>query len=170
MTVTARVLTLLGLLIAAWVVMTVTHELGHLIGGWLGGASLQQFYLAPWRVPYSVHHPDPHPLVSLWMGPLVGVLAPFVAALILRRSWAFFIADFCLLANGTYLAIAWIAGSPQLDTQRLLAAGASPVLVAMYCVATIAFGYVRFRRDCIFYLTLPSKASDSPDSPPRQQD
>lgn len=144
--------------------MVTTHELGHLVGGWLGGASLKQFDLAPWRLPYTVHQPDPHPLLTLWMGPLFGSLAPIAAALLIRKSWAWFIADFCLLANGTYLAVAWVSGGPQLDTQRLLAAGTSPVLIALYCITSMTLGYVRFRNDCISCLTLPRQITDASES------
>jgi hypothetical protein len=139
---------LLGLLTISWVVMTSTHELGHVIGGWASGATLIRLELAPWRLPYSVHQPDPYPLVTLWSGPLLGVILPLLAAGVLRYRWAWFIADFCLLAGGTYLALAWFTADRQLDTARLLAAGAHPVSIASFCLLTIGFGYPRFRRDC----------------------
>ena len=47
------------LLVAAWCVMLLTHELGHVVAGWAGGATLVDADLAPWRLPYSVHQPDP---------------------------------------------------------------------------------------------------------------
>ena len=139
---------LIGLLVASWVVMITTHETGHLLGGWLSGATLIDFDLAPWRLPYSLHQPDPHPLVTLWAGPLVGTVFPFLVACVMQRQWAWFIADFCLLANGSYLAAAWISADPQLDTPRLLAAGSQPFVIAIFCLFTIAVGYYRFRRDC----------------------
>ena len=42
---------LVGLLVASWVVMTTTHEAGHLLGGWLCGATLIDFQLLPLRLP-----------------------------------------------------------------------------------------------------------------------
>ena len=129
--------------------MTFTHEAGHIVGGWCCGATLTDFDVAPWKLPYSLHSPDPHPLVTLWAGPVLGVCVPVVAALLFRNRWLSFIADFCVLANGCYLALAWLAGDRFLDTPRLLEAGASPVWIAIYCLLCVGFGYVRFRIDCI---------------------
>jgi hypothetical protein len=143
--------------------MVLTHELGHLLGGWLGGATLQQFDLAPWRLPYSIHQPDPHPLLTLWMGPLFGAFFPLVLSVLIRRPWADFIADFSVLANGTYLAIAWISDSPQLDTQRLFAVGASRISVAAYCFVTIFIGYYRFRKDCVALFYARGEKTQEPD-------
>lgn len=136
------------LILVAWVVMTFTHEIGHVVGGWVGGAKLTDLDLAPWRMPYSLHSPDPHPLLTLWSGPLLGVLIPLSIAPLIRHRWAWFVADFCLLANGAYLALAWIAGDRFLDTPRLLQAGSHPITIALYCLITIGFGYTRFRNDC----------------------
>ena len=133
--------------------MTITHELGHIIGGACCGAMLTDFDLAPWRLPYSLHSPDPHPLVTLWAGPLPGIAVPVLAAILIGRHWAWFIADFCLIANGCYLALAWLSGDRFLDTPRLLSAGAHPATITLYCVSTIGLGYVRFRSDCIRLLT-----------------
>lgn len=133
--------------------MTFTHETGHIIGGMLGGATLTDFDLAPWRMPFSLHAPDPHPLLTLWSGPVFGVAVPLAIAATLRLRWAWFIADFCLLANGVYLAAAWIAGDRFLDTPRLLEAGAHPASIVLYCGATIGLGYLWFRSDCVKILT-----------------
>ncbi len=139
--------------------MTFTHECGHIIGGMTGGATLTDFDLAPWRMPYSLHSPDPHPLVTLWAGPLLGIAVPMGLATLVRQRWAWFIADFCLIANGGYLALAWLSGDRFLDTSRLLDAGASPAAIMLYCVLTIGLGYPWFRSDCIHYLTPPPKIS-----------
>lgn len=143
---TARCTALLGL---AWVVMTITHECGHLVGGALGGAVLTDLDVAPWRMPFSLHAPDPHPLLTLWAGPLGGVLAPLVVAFLVRHHAVWFVADFCLLANGVYLALGWFTGDRLLDTARLLAAGAHPLGIGLFCIVTIAIGYPRFRADCV---------------------
>ena len=149
-----RIVRLSVLLIIAWVVMTTTHELGHVIGGWIGGATLTKLNLAPWSLPYSLHHPDPHPLVTLWSGPVIGVLIPMMVAGLVRSQATWLIADFCLLANGVYLSLAWISGERFLDTSRLLDAGAHPLSITVFCAITISFGYVRFRQDCIDILTV----------------
>ena len=119
-----------------------------MVGGWIGGATLTDFEIAPWRLPYSLHNPDPYPLLTLWAGPILGVLIPGLIAFLFRHQWLVFIADFCMLANGVYLALAWIVDDRFLDTPRLLQSGASPVTIAVYCALSIGVGYVRFRRDC----------------------
>ncbi|MEZ6087515.1 MAG: hypothetical protein R3C05_05705 [Pirellulaceae bacterium] len=144
-----RLLRFVALLMLAWWVMTLSHEVGHLIGGWLGGAKLVRVELRPWHLPYSLFQPDPHPLLTLWAGPLFGVAFPVTMALIVKARWLWFVASFCSVANGSYLATAWISGDAHLDTSRLLQAGAWPAGIAVYCCLTIGWGYLRFRRACI---------------------
>lgn len=141
------------LLLLSWCVMTVTHEAGHVVGGWLCGGTLREAHLWPWQLPYSVFDPDPRPLVTLWCGPLLGVLVPLAVAGLVRRGWAWFVAYFCVLANGSYLATAWVTGDRFLDTPKLLDHGTHPATVAAYCVVTIGGGYVGFRRQCVRVLT-----------------
>jgi hypothetical protein len=142
-----RLLKLLVLLVASWCVMTTTHEAGHLVGGWLGGGTLRDADLAPWRLPYSIFDPDPRPLLTLWCGPLLGAAVPLIVAWLVSRPWMWFIAHFCVLANGVYLAAAWGSGDRYLDTPQLLEHGAHPATIAVYCAITIGFGYLRLRRD-----------------------
>ena len=152
-----RTLRFVLLLMAAWCVMAFTHETGHIVGGWLCGGTLKEAELLPWRLPYSIFNPDPRPLITLWSGPLLGVMIPVAVALLIRRNWMWFIADFCLLANGAYLATGWISSDRFLDTPRLLEHGAHPAIIALYCLPTIGFGYLRFRRDCVRALTAPEE-------------
>ncbi|MEL6107801.1 MAG: hypothetical protein AAFU85_17385 [Planctomycetota bacterium] len=142
-----------GLLVVSWVAMTTTHEVGHLLGGWIGGATLKDFDLMPWRLPHSLHQPDPHPLLTLWAGPIFGIAAPIAIAFVCRWQPATFVADFCLLANGLYLALAWMTGDRFLDTARLLDAGTPPWLLATFCGVTICAGYIRFRTNCTTVLS-----------------
>jgi hypothetical protein len=150
-----RVTRFVLLLVASWVVMTFTHEMGHIIGGKCCGGSLQSADLWPWHLPYSIFDPDPFPLVTLWAGLIIGVLAPVAVALVIQRDWMWFIANFCVLANGAYIATAWFAGDRYLDTPKLLEHGASPIAIGVYCSLTIGFGYVGFRRSCVSALSAP---------------
>ena len=152
-----RVVVLVALLAASWCVMTLVHESGHVLCGWIGGGQLQEADLAPWGLPYSRFEPDPHPLLTLWGGPVIGAVLPLVAAAIAKQRWLWFIAYFCLVANGGYLATAWISGERFLDTPRLLHHGAHPATIAAFCVATIAAGYYGFRKECIRLLSAEQK-------------
>jgi hypothetical protein len=128
--------------------MTFTHELGHIVGGYCSGGTLATADLLPWHLPYSIFDPDPKPLVTLWCGPLLGVIIPLGLAWTIRREGMWFVAHFCVLANGTYLATAWISGERHLDTPKLLEQGAHPAAIGLYCLLTIGFGYWGFRRSC----------------------
>ena len=150
-----RVLRFAALLAASWFAMTLTHEAGHIVGGWCGGATLTDADLLPWHLPYSLFDPDPRPLVTLWCGPNLGAAVPQVLALLVRRPSARFIAHFCVRANGAYLAAGWVSGDRYLDTPKLLDHGAPPAAVAAYCVLTIGFGYAGFRRACGAVLSPP---------------
>ena len=156
-----RIVRLLILLSCSWVVMTFTHETGHLMGGWCCGATLQAVELWPWRLPYSIFEPDPLPLVTLWSGPLLGVLVPVGLAIYIRRDWMWFVAHFCTLANGLYLATAYFSDDRFLDTQRLLAQGASPFSIGLYATVTIGMGYVGFRREVVRVVGFRDRANDS---------
>ncbi len=134
------------LLVISWCVMTMSHELGHIVAGRLGGGRLVQFDIAPWRLPYSFFDPDPRPLVTLWSGPILGSIGPLLLAVLVRRSSAWFVACFCMLANGLYLAVAPLTSDSYLDTTKLLEHGASPIAIAAFCVATIVPGYLGIRR------------------------
>ncbi len=146
--------------------MTLTHESGHILGGWLCGATLHSADLLPWHLPYSIFDPDPQPLITLWGGPILGVLIPLATALIIRQDWSWFIAHFCILANGVYLATSWFLGDRYLDTPKLLDHGARPATIVIYCILTIGFGYVGFRRECIRLLASPTRIPGIPNSDP----
>ena len=141
--------------------MTLCHELGHLICGWACGGALQAAELRPWHMPYSIFEPDPYPLVTLWGGPCLGVVIPLCCAGLVRREWMWFIAYFCVLANGTYLATGWLSGDRYLDTQRLLAQNAHPLALVAYCLLTIGIGYIGFRQCCMRGLT-PAARNERP--------
>lgn len=158
----SRWFTIAALLLASWCAMTFTHEAGHIAGGWLGGGTLIHAELRPWHLPHSLFEPDPHPLLTVWSGPVLGVIVPVLIAWIVRHRVTWFLADFCVLANGAYLATGWIAGDRYLDTQRLFDAGAWKMSVVLYCAVTIGTGYGRFRRDCIDVL---ASRPDKPEAP-----
>lgn len=146
--------------------MTFTHEVGHVIGGTCCGGTLQSADLLPWHLPYSIFDPDPYPLVTLWAGPLLGIVVPVAIAILIRRDWMWFIANFCVLANGTYIAAGWIQGDRYLDTTKLIERGSSPIAVAAYCSITMCYGDLAFRRSCLQVLVEPTTSKSSLTSSP----
>jgi len=143
--------------------MTFVHELGHIICGCACGGTLTDADLLPWHLPYSFFEPDPLPLVTLWGGPILGVMIPVTIAFIMRTNWMWFIANFCMLANGSYIATAWVSGDRYLDTTKLIEHGAQPISIAIYCLLTIGLGYVGFRRQCVLILA-PARVGNTTNS------
>ncbi len=141
-----RILPVMGLLLLSWIVMTTSHELGHLVCGYACGGSLIDYDLVPWRLPYSHFSPDPYPRITLWGGLILGIFFPVIIAVLLRRDWCWFIAYFCVLSNGLYIAAGWISGESELDTNKLFKNGESWETILIYCTMTLAIGYFGFRR------------------------
>ena len=141
-----KLLLLAVLLLLSWCVMTLTHEAGHIVGGWCAGGTLKSAELRPWKLPYSTFHPDPAPLFTLWCGPVLGALVPWLIARSIGDDRVWFVAWFCVLANGLYLATSWVTGDQYLDTPQMLKHGAWPLSIAAYCLTTILFGYHGLRR------------------------
>ena len=89
--------------------MQIVHELGHVLGAWATGGDVVHVELKPWSISRTDVSPNPRPLVEIWAGPVMGVLAPlaaWLAARAARRSWDYllrFFAGFCLVANGAYI-------------------------------------------------------------------
>ena len=81
------------------------------------------------------------------------LVRPVTFALAIRKDWMWFIANFCMLANGAYIATAWVFGDRYLDTPKLLEHGARPISIAIYSILTIGFGYIGFRRQCVRVLS-----------------
>ena len=79
-----RILYFVALLIGSCCAMAFTHEMGHIVGGWCCGGALKNADLLPWHLPYSIFDPDPKPLVTLWCGPVLGVVVPVAIALLVR--------------------------------------------------------------------------------------
>lgn len=149
-------LRLLGLLALSWFVMTQVHEWGHIVAGICSGGKLVSYDLIPWHLPYSFFEPNPHPLFTLWCGPILGVVLPLLAACLIRHPYAWFVSHFCCAANGSYLALAWISGDRLLDTPKLLEHGASPWSIIGYCLITLSLGYLGLRNSVRLVLTSKS--------------
>ena len=136
-----------------WVTMTVTHELGHVICGLLGGARLVDLQLQPWHLPHSLFAGDAHPLATLWSGFLVGSGVPLLVARAIRRPGCWFVAWFCVLANGVYLLLGLFSGDGELDSTKMIRAGSHPSLLLVAGSAMSIVGYLKFRQTSINLLS-----------------
>jgi hypothetical protein len=144
----------LGLwLLWAWVVMTVTHELGHVVAGVVGGARLTELEVRPWHLPHSILVNDHYPLLTLWAGPVLGCAIPLMVASITGRPACKFVAWFCLVANATYLLLGYFSGDAHLDSTKMLRAGARPLELLGATLVALPIGYVKFRKACVELIT-----------------
>jgi Peptidase M50B-like len=97
-------------LVASWLGMQDVHELGHVLGAWLSGGRVARVVLHPLTISRTDLADNPSPLVVVWAGPVLGVLLPvaaWVLVALLRPASAYllrFFTGFCLIANGAYLA------------------------------------------------------------------
>ena len=128
--------------VTAWFGMQAVHELGHVIGAWATRADVQNVNLHPLEFSRTDLGANPHPLLVVWAGPLLGVLLPLAlwgTAAALRLKHAFllrFFAGFCLLANGAYIGVGSLARVG--DCREMLLHG-SPIWV-LWIFGLAAFG------------------------------
>lgn len=98
-------------LAACWYGMMIVHELGHVIGAWLTGGVVERVELHPLRISRTDLSFNPHPLVVIWSGPILGCAIPLLLWLAMRKfvpAYGFlirFFAGFCCIANGAYLSV-----------------------------------------------------------------
>ena len=94
----------------SWLAMQAVHELGHVLGARLSGAEVRRVALHPCIISRTDLGHNPHPLLVVWSGPIVGSVLPLLALLAVKscRSpgvYLFrFFSGFCLMANGLYIA------------------------------------------------------------------
>ncbi len=146
------------MLLWAWLVMTVSHELGHVIGGTASGAVLSALEIRPWQLPYTLFASDPNPQVTLWAGPIIGGAVPLLLAVCTGKSMIWFIAWFCVLANAVYLLVGYFSGDAQLDSTKILAAGTPTIVLLLFVTMTGPVSYVAFRQQCIRVMSNPQSA------------
>jgi hypothetical protein len=134
----------LGLL--SWGLMQAVHELGHVVGAWTTGGTVERVVLHPLTISRTDVHDDPQPLVTVWCGPILGALLPLVGWLLSFRCplpWEHalrFFAGFCLIANGAYLAYGSFDGIG--DAGELLKQGSSRWTLWLFGGITIPAGLV----------------------------
>ena len=90
--------------------MMVVHELGHVLGAWLTGGTIQKVVLHPLAISRTDVSPNPSPAIVVWLGPIIGCFLPLLVmpfarggSTIWRNSYQFFV-GFCFVANGAYIA------------------------------------------------------------------
>jgi len=130
--------------------MQAVHEFGHVLGAWMTGGEVQRVVLHPLTISRTDLNPNPNPLFVVWAGPIGGGVIPlivwlFAAALRLPRAFVLrFFAGFCLIANGTYLAIGSFEGIG--DCGVMLRHGSARWQLWLFGAFTIPAGFALWHR------------------------
>jgi hypothetical protein len=128
----------------SWLAMQVVHEFGHVVAAAASGGRVAEVVLHPAAISHTRLAANPHPLLVVWMGPLVGTVLPLAATVLARAyllpGWYIvqFFAGFCLIANGAYLAFGSLGGVG--DAGDLLRYGTPTWLLWLFGVITIPIG------------------------------
>lgn len=94
-----------------WLLMMAVHELGHVVGLAITGGMVERVVLHPLTISRTDAAVNPHPLVVVWAGPVIGILLPLAVSMIAsvsRFRWAYlvrFFSGFCLIVNGRYIGV-----------------------------------------------------------------
>ncbi|MEX2174157.1 MAG: M50 family metallopeptidase [Pirellulaceae bacterium] len=139
-----RILLITSAGLLAWLGMQAVHELGHVLGAWATGGTVERVVLHPLAISRTDLGHNPQPLVVAWAGPVVGILLPlgmWICLALARAPLAWlarFFAGFCCLANGLYIG----AGSLQKvgDAGDLLRHGSPIALLWLFGLAVAPAG------------------------------
>jgi hypothetical protein len=103
-------------LVLSWLGMQIVHELGHVLGAWAGGETVNKVVLHPLMISRTDASHERHPLLVVWGGPILGSLLPLIVLVItklIRSGVSYlcqFFAGFCLVANGAYVSVGSFGG------------------------------------------------------------
>jgi hypothetical protein len=137
-------------LVASWLGMQAVHELGHIIGAWATGGEFANVVLHPMAISRTDLSSNPSPAITVWMGPVLGVLFPLVVwrlSAALRMPGAFvlrFFAGFSLIANGVYIAIGSFSRVGDCDV--MLRNGSAPWQLWLFGLVTVPLGFGLWHR------------------------
>ncbi len=155
---------------ASWLLMLVVHEAGHVLHGWLSGATLDAVHLPLFGFSRTDFADNSHPLFVAWGGPCWGCILPLAIFLVARCGvlWCgrlgcrsrrdacttspsgtgtkrhlyllAWFAGFCLLANGSYLLGGAILSGGADDGGVILQNGGERWQLLAFGVAAVAAG------------------------------
>ena len=129
----------------SWLAMQCVHELGHVAGAWITGATIERVFLHPLSFSRTDLSSNPHPSFVSWAGAVIGATIPLLAFLLahaLRIPGVYlfrFFAAFCLVTNGLYLAVGSINGVG--DSGDLLNCGSQRWHLIAFGIVTVPLGF-----------------------------
>lgn len=130
--------------------MMAVHELGHVVGAMTTGGSVERVVLYPLDISRTDVSPNPHPMVVVWAGPVIGCLVPLgLLAMTGRQNIVWrkviqFFAGYCLIANGAYISIGAIDRVG--DCGEMLRTGTHLWILFAFGVVTMPLGFYLWHR------------------------
>lgn len=140
-----QVVLVVSTLLGSWLGMQAAHETGHVLGALLTGGEVAAVVLHPLTISHTELIDNPHPLIVVWAGPLVGVALPLALWGLLAATGmpgafvARFFAGFCLIANGAYLGVGSFFGSG--DCGEMLRQGTPAWCLRAFGAAAVPTGF-----------------------------
>jgi hypothetical protein len=134
----------------SWLAMQGVHEFGHVVGAWLTNAEIIKVVLHPWIISRTDIGHNPHPLVVVWAGSVLGSVLPLLAFLIAKVCRApgvylfRFFAGFCLIANGVYIAFGPVNGAG--DPGVMMQHGSARWVTILFGILTAPLGLYFWHR------------------------
>ncbi len=124
--------------------MQVVHELGHVTFALASGGQIEKVVLHPLTFSRTDVSINPHPLVEVWGGAVVGTVLPlavFIAVRLVNTVYLplfRFFAAFCCIANGAYIGFG--PNNQVLDTGIMLSLGCSRWHLLLFGIPILVFG------------------------------
>jgi len=140
----------------SWLAMQAVHELGHVLGAISTGGKVTTVVLHPLTISRTDVYPNPHPLIEVWAGAVVGSVLPLLVFLIVKAlavpgAYLFrFFAGFCLIANGVYLGAGWLAEEGA-DKYVMMHNGSPVWTLILFGLCTAPVGLYLWHRQGIYF-------------------
>ena len=128
----------------SWLAMMAVHELGHVLGAWITGGTVERVVLRPLAISRTDVSPNPSPAIVVWLGPIVGCLLPLAMTAVIPKQFSIllgmarFFAGFCLVANGVYISIGLLERVG--DCGEMLRTGTPPWTMITFGAVTVPTG------------------------------
>jgi hypothetical protein len=139
-----QALLIVSTLSATWLGLQAVHEFGHVLAAWLTGGRVSRVVLHPLTISRTDLAKNPHPLVVVWAGPVIGIAIPLLlwtAAAAARLPGAYvlrFFAASCLVANGLYIGLG--SFNRVGDCGEMLRHGSAPWQLWLFGAVTVPAG------------------------------
>ncbi len=146
---TQQILFAIVAIATCWFGMLVLHEMGHVVGAFLSGGTVERIVLYPLTISSTHVSPNPNPGLVVWLGPVWGATFPLVVAWLcparsIWRKLAVFFAGFCLIANGAYIGIGSIDQIG--DCKEMANTGTSAAVMIAFGIVCVPSGFYLWHR------------------------